>query len=270
MTQTKAVHLEYDLGLIVTKIKIKRTSKTMNRLLLKQQNFRLFSSSMLALACIVALSGCATLAPESDTLGIELQQLRESVDQLEKSLDEQYTEICTTQNKASKQAISKLETELKKSRKEFSDLQKKCAVTGLSDKLLLGEVERVELIDEKITLSARIDTGAETSSLGVYKLQEFERDGRQWVKFKLENKKSSATYEYRVRGRVSIKQGADSDGESRLEIRVNLRLGNKDYPRQVFNLADRSYLEHQVLIGRSFLTDVAVVDTSARYLLKKR
>ena len=45
-------------------------------------------------------------------------------------------------------------------------------------------------------------------------------------------------------------------------------MGGVSYKKQLFNLADRSHLDYQLLIGRSFLRDIAVVDVSRQRLLR--
>lgn len=199
----------------------------------------------------------------------ELKAINANIESLRNALSEQYSEICEVQQLKLKRGNDAVKKSLKASNNKYAKLEERCDTKNVVGKLLMGEIENVLLLNEKLTLSARIDTGADTSSLGVYQLQNFERDSKTWVKFKLVDDESSKTYEYRVNGRVRIKQNANTEGDERFEIKVDIGIGNKDYPRQVFNLTDRSYLEHQVLIGRSFLTDIAIVDTGSKYRLKR-
>lgn len=223
------------------------------------------------LACLPLVVSCVskgtTASPELEDINYDIETVYTSIDALRESLDEQYAEICESQQTKLTKENEAVKRNLRSSQRRYARLEKRCETRNVIGKLLIGEVENVRLLNENLELSARIDTGAETSSLGVYRLQEFERDGKTWVKFKLVNKKSAPTYEYRVTGRVRIKQNANSEGDERFEIKMNIGIGNKDYPRQIFNLTDRSYLDHQVLIGRSFLTDVAIVDTGSKYRL---
>jgi hypothetical protein len=55
--------------------------------------------------------------------------------------------------------------------------------------------------------------------------------------------------------------------KTRIVIKTNISVGGKEYLGQTFNLADRSHLKFQVLVGRNFLRDIAVVDVSGKYLL---
>jgi hypothetical protein len=49
---------------------------------------------------------------------------------------------------------------------------------------------------------------------------------------------------------------------------MDVEMGGKKYKNQLFNLADRSYLDFQVLMGRSFLRDIAIVDVSRKNIQK--
>jgi len=234
------------------------------------------------LVCSLSLVACTTSNKEV-VPNPELEAINANLESLRSGLDEQYSEICEMQQTDLKRDHAELirdHAELKRdydankrnlraSNYKYAELEKSCDTRTVVGKLLMGEIENVLLLNEELTFSARIDTGAETSSLGVYKLQDFERDGKTWVRFKLDDDESSKTYEYRVNGRVKIKQNANTEEDERFEIKMNIGIGAKDYPRQVFNLADRSYLEHQILIGRSFLTDIAIVDTGSKYRLNR-
>ena len=131
----------------------------------------------------------------------------------------------------------------------------------------MGAVENVLLTKEQLEFNARIDTGADASSLGVYNIKRFERDGKKWVKFALSEKAEAEVFEYPIFDTVKIKQSS-SFNEDRIEIKVDIQMGGVNYEKQLFNLADRSHLQYQLLIGRSFLRDIAVVDVSRKRLLR--
>ncbi|WP_371186858.1 ATP-dependent zinc protease [Thalassotalea maritima] len=134
-----------------------------------------------------------------------------------------------------------------------------------ADKIMLGEIENVHLSKEQLTFSARIDTGAVTSSIGVYSKVRFERDGKKWIRFTLEEGEQAPVYEYPLERTIRIVQQSSTDVSRRPVIKLRFRIGSKDYSAE-FSLADRAHLEYQVLIGREFLRDIAVVDVSSKYL----
>ena len=136
----------------------------------------------------------------------------------------------------------------------------------ISGKLFLGEVEKVFLIKEKLSFDARIDSGAVTSSLGVFNLETLERDGDDWVRFTLSENIETTKYEYPLERMIRIVQQKSSEPAIRPVINIQFSIGEKNYTSP-FSLADRSHLEYQVLMGREFLKDIAVVDVSGKFLL---
>ncbi|GJL72419.1 MAG: ATP-dependent Zn protease [Nitrosomonas sp.] len=132
------------------------------------------------------------------------------------------------------------------------------------NRIVLGGIENVFLDPPNLEFSARIDTGAKTSSLNAVDMVEFERDGDPYVKFHVIHPETDKKIELtrRVRGHVRIK---DHKSESRRRPIVSLRvkLANID-ERISFTLVDRSKFSQQVLLGRNFLRDLAVVDVSKK------
>jgi len=134
--------------------------------------------------------------------------------------------------------------------------------------VLLGAVEPVYLDPPGLWLDARMDTGATTSSLNALNLARFERDGESFVKFDIINSEDGQpiTLERRIIENVRIKS---LEGESSVRPVVRLRaiIGTIDQ-RVEFTLIDRSSFQYQVLIGRNFIRDFAVIDVSKRRLSK--
>jgi len=60
-----------------------------------------------------------------------------------------------------------------------------CMAAGDQHSMLpvIGEVETLTLVKEEMHFSARIDTGAQTSSFSAVGIQPFERDGKRWIRF---------------------------------------------------------------------------------------
>jgi len=189
---------------------------------------------------------------------------------LEETLLESFTEVCRDKESELRKQLATSNSQLSNSRTELEALTKQCNTKDGSRKLLLGEIEEIELLDQELSFEARIDSGAETSSLGVYKLQKFERDGKDWVKFALQPDKKAAIHEYPVHDNVRIKNQEKEGSESRYEIKLDLKVGKKIYRNQLFNLSSRRHFEYQVLIGRSFLRDIAIVDVGTKHRLKRK
>lgn len=133
------------------------------------------------------------------------------------------------------------------------------------DKLILGEVEHVTVIDPLFQITARMDTGATSSSIHAKNLVEFERDGNDWVRFEVASDDGSIGVEQPVKKFVRVYQQADKSGSRRPVVELRIRLGNVQGTFE-FTLADRSHLEHSMILGRNFLTDIALVDVSQQFL----
>ncbi|WNC73058.1 RimK/LysX family protein [Thalassotalea psychrophila] len=234
----------------------------------------MFKNIMLAIS-IIALSGCVATENSTATSNAQLEQVNSSITNLEQSLSKQIVESCNQDNQ---QLIAELKAAINTNEngnslpadKEVVYVER-CSVKNKqanpSGMILIGEVENIFLVKEKTTFAARIDTGADTSSLGVYNITKFERDGKKWVKFSLQGDKDSKIFEYAIYDTVKIKQQSNMKAEERIEIKLAIKVGKKEYRGQIFNLADRSHLEFQVLIGRNFLKDIALVDVSKKHLL---
>lgn len=141
-------------------------------------------------------------------------------------------------------------------------------ITMNDDKLTLGQIEQVTLINEQRTFDARIDTGAVTSSLGAFNITRFERDGKKWVEFTLDKDEEAKRFKYPIKRFIRIAVTTTSKASRRVVIQLNFSLGKETYNSE-FSLTDRSHLDYQVLIGREFLLDRAVVDVSGKHLIKR-
>ena len=147
-----------------------------------------------------------------------------------------------------------------------------CPPTLYKDNLLIvGGVERVQVEPQGVVLEARIDTGARTSSIDAQDIVPFERDGKPWVKFRLplrDEKKSSVEITTPVTGRASIKRHGEAPLR-RLVVSLRVVLGPIDRVSD-FTLADRAGYDFPVLIGRSYLQGLALVDVDREKTLTPR
>lgn len=132
---------------------------------------------------------------------------------------------------------------------------------------VIGAIEWVAVESAGIRMAARIDTGAETTSIHAENINLVERDGKRYVRFTLRNPDTgeAIAMEERLKRRVLIKQH-EGEPERRYVVRLWLTLGETRTRVQV-NLTDREVFEFPLLIGRNVLTDTAIVDVSQQYLL---
>ncbi len=139
-----------------------------------------------------------------------------------------------------------------------------------NSRTILGELEHVYLEPPGTNFSARVDTGAQTSSLNALDMVEFERDGQPYIRFNILDPITGEKIELtrRIRGYVRIKEVNNRKSQRRPIVRMRVVLGNID-ERVNFTLVDRTKFKQQVLIGRNFLRDLAVVDVSKAYTIPK-
>lgn len=132
---------------------------------------------------------------------------------------------------------------------------------GNGSKQIFGWVERVLVSSERISMKAKLDTGANTSSLHALNVERFKRGGKRMVRFEIEDPEDGRRIEFErplVRS-VRIKE-QDNGGVSRRPV-VELWICIGDIGRQVeVNLVDRSRFIYPMLIGRSALAGEVVVD----------
>ena len=135
--------------------------------------------------------------------------------------------------------------------------------------IIIGEVEKVTFKTKDLRLNARIDTGAETSSLGVVDQQPFERDGKKWLRFSVKDpaKEKLIFFERPVVRIASIKRHGAENVE-RPVVKLKVMLGTIEMERK-FTLADRSKYEFPVLIGRNVLNGKYLVDVNRKFTTKR-
>jgi hypothetical protein len=137
-----------------------------------------------------------------------------------------------------------------------------------TDKLVVGESEKVRLTPPGHIFNARIDTGATTSSLDARDIETFERDGSTWVRFKIAppGKAGLDEIEKPVVRHVRILQSISSDTDRRPVVKLQFQLGRISLVEE-FTLVDREHLNHQVLIGRNILKDLMLVDVAEKFIV---
>ncbi len=132
---------------------------------------------------------------------------------------------------------------------------------------IVGAVEWARVDPPGLVMEARIDTGADTSSIHAEEIRLIERDGKRYVSFTLLDPASGekVSLERRLQRRVRIKQ-QDEETERRFVVQLWLTLGNHHAHVEV-TLSDREEFEYPLLIGRNFLTDAMIVDVSRHHTL---
>lgn len=145
---------------------------------------------------------------------------------------------------------------------------------------LLGYVESIVLEPVGLPLKARLDTGAQLSSLHSVDTTTFERDGEEWVRFHVPvgnhrntgegeggNKLRVLVFERPIERTVLIKRkGAAS--QRRYVVELSFCLNGQEHETE-FSLTDRGAFLYPALLGRQVLKDVALVDPANEFLAKE-
>ena len=139
---------------------------------------------------------------------------------------------------------------------------------GKLDLAIIGEVETVQVEPSRLRYAARIDTGAESSSIHAENIQLLERDGERFVVFSLREPVTDGLVdlERKFQRRVIIKQKVGKP-ERRYVVKLWLTLGKVKELVEV-TLTNRSDFKYKLLIGRNLLIDTAIVDVSRKNTLK--
>jgi len=134
-------------------------------------------------------------------------------------------------------------------------------------KVIAGWLELIDIPAAKRVVKAKLDSGAKTSSIHATNIEEFKRDGKNWVRFNLPASTKGdkpVTLERRRVRRVRIKDH-DDPAARRPVVALEICLDGQRYKPQ-FTLADRGNFLYPVLLGRRFLAGVAVIDPAEKYL----
>lgn len=134
----------------------------------------------------------------------------------------------------------------------------------------IGWREWVALMDfENTPIKAKVDTGAKTSALHAYYVTPFERNGATWVEFGIHPLQDSLNTELRCEALVIDRRRVrDSGGHSELRyvIQTQLLIDGHTFPIEV-TLTDRENMRFRMLLGRSALKHLYLVDSSKSFLL---
>jgi len=156
---------------------------------------------------------------------------------------------------------------LKKNKKSKKRKCKPKIVYKSYDKLVIGELENVYIPKYQITLKARIDTGAKTTSIHAENITPFEREGKKWVRFEiLDKNKRVIKVKKPIKRMVRIKEGGGVK-DRRYVVMMRINISSFSYFGEV-NLSDRSSLKYPMLIGRNFIKGHAIVDVSQKFTRK--
>jgi len=117
-------------------------------------------------------------------------------------------------------------------------------------------------------LKAKIDTGAQTSALHASSIEEFTRDGEDWVRFTAHPWQMSdadpAEAELPVHDRRTVRSSS-GHSQDRLVVLMDITLRGRSVTSEV-TLTSRDEMVFRMLVGREALRQGFIVDPALSYL----
>ncbi len=131
--------------------------------------------------------------------------------------------------------------------------------------ITIGRIDNIDFPELGLTsIGCKIDTGAYTSSIHCHRVQLKEKDGKEFLTFKLLDpkhpdyqKKDYEIYDFKEK-RVRSSNG---QLQYRYLIKTSVIIFGKKYKTE-FTLTDRGKMKYPILIGRKLLNKNFVVDVS--------
>ena len=136
---------------------------------------------------------------------------------------------------------------------------------GVFAKDVIGWVENVGVSSGNTIVKAKIDTGADSSSLHCECITPYERDGEQWVRFSITDvDDQSVSYEKKILRTTKVKRHF-GEVQERIVVRMGICIGDQ-YGETDVSLVDRSGFNYSLLIGRKYLKDKFIVDPGETFM----
>jgi hypothetical protein len=134
---------------------------------------------------------------------------------------------------------------------------------------IAGWIETATFPDYGIALDAKLDTGADSSSIGVTGLERFKRGGKTWYRFTLTGADGKTATIEQETSRVARIMRAEVKDTRRPIVRLKICIAGH-VAETDFTLTDRSDRRTPLLVGRRFLASRIVVDSSRKHVFPKQ
>ncbi|XOV89348.1 MAG: ATP-dependent zinc protease [Pseudomonadota bacterium] len=119
---------------------------------------------------------------------------------------------------------------------------------------------------------AKVDTGAKTCALHTFYIDDFVRNGEEWIRFGLHPNRNTDTLAVHCEARVKERRDVTDSGghtENRYVIETSLQLGESIFDAEV-TLTNRDNMRYRFLLGRNAMRRRFVVDPARSYRLGRR
>lgn len=233
-----------------------------------------------AILASIILAGCApgsVLVEENDLQDLEQSQTDQSsqIQRLSDDLKAHHRGMVRNSNENTRALIETIREQIKppacpkRPEPVCSSVTRSSAQPSqrLNGMLIVGQLENVHFMEPGFTYEARIDSGAETSSLDARHVAYFERNGEDWVRFDIPvpgTKDQLKTLERPLARNVRIIQASADEKDRRAVVELQFAIGDH-VQKAEFTLTNRESLSNTVLVGRNILRDVMLVDVGKEF-----
>jgi len=129
---------------------------------------------------------------------------------------------------------------------------------------VIGWLERVTVSDQQYRFNAKIDTGADNTSMHAENYHLFDRNSEQWVRFTTnDNNGKDITLERKLVKITRIKRKL-LPAAKRPVVRMVVCIDNVIKEVNV-SLVNRNKFKHKMLIGRNYLRNTFLVNSGVKY-----
>ena len=135
----------------------------------------------------------------------------------------------------------------------------------LAAKDVVGWVEHVRVYPGNVIVTAKVDTGAKTSSLDCECIDPLTIDGEPWVSFSVKSESGKVVSLKKPVLRIAKIKRHFGEQQQRYVIKLGICLGSV-YREEEVTLVDRSGFNYPMLIGRTFLKKDFLVDPHDTYV----
>lgn len=134
----------------------------------------------------------------------------------------------------------------------------------INNKDIIGTSEKVVILPGEISFKAKIDTGADNSSMHATNIDFFSLSDKKFVRFVTENLSGESINLELPLLRVARIKRHKQESLKRAVVVLGICLGSV-YKKVEVTLVDRSKFKKRFLIGASFLKENFIVDVSKAY-----